>query len=137
MKIGHWNACTNKTVNDKNLKICITLVIGKDKNLCKSQLHRMISYIEILALKIIAAKSHTKIVTWNFERLPRFFTSNGIAIKLVPVDRWVSGLHAHIFKFSVRQLGAEIWAVENWLLQWLLAPKPLIRAKRNLAWFHC
>ena len=57
-------------------------------------------------------------------------------MKLIPMDRGESGLHAHFFKFSVRQIGAEIRAFENWLLQWLLAPKPLMRKERNLAWFQ-
>ena len=57
-------------------------------------------------------------------------------MKLTPMDRGESGLHAHIFKFSVRQIGAEIRAVEKKLLQRLLAPKPSMRTKRNLAWFQ-
>ena len=57
-------------------------------------------------------------------------------MKLTPMDRGESGLHAHIFKFSVRQIGAEIRAVEKRLLQWLPAPKPLMRKERNLAWFQ-
>ena len=75
-------------------------------------------------------------MTWNFQCLPWFLTSNAILMKLIPIDRGESWLHAHIFKFSVRQIGAEIRAVENWLLQWLLAPKPLMRKKQNLAWFQ-
>ena len=75
-------------------------------------------------------------MTWNFGCPPQFLTSKAIVMKLIPMDRGESGLHAHIFKFSVRQIGAEIRAVENWLLQWLLAPKPLMRKERNLAWYQ-
>ena len=57
-------------------------------------------------------------------------------MKLIPMDRRESGLHAHLFKFSVRQIGAEIRAVEKRLLQWFLAPKPLMQKERNWAWFQ-